>query len=120
MHCEKNLAMNILKTILGEKDNKKIRSDLEELGICQPPWLKPHPTRIGESIMALVPWVMPKEDKSPFLDTMANLKLPTRFANGFKKHIVKSKLEGMNSHDYHVLCQHILPLCMQCQMCKEP
>jgi hypothetical protein len=44
MHCEKNLAMNILKTILGEKNNKKIRSDLEELGIHQPLWLKPHST----------------------------------------------------------------------------
>jgi hypothetical protein len=47
--------------------------------------LKPHPTRIGESIMPLAPWVMPKEDRLGFLDTMANLKLPTRFASGFKK-----------------------------------
>jgi hypothetical protein len=33
MHCEKNLAVNILKTMLGEKDTKKICRDLECLGI---------------------------------------------------------------------------------------
>jgi hypothetical protein len=49
--------------------------------------------------------VMPKEDRLGLLDTMANLKLPTRLASGFKKHIVKSKLGGMKSHDYHVLLQ---------------
>lgn len=78
----KKFAVNILKTILGEKDNKKVKGDLEKLGIRgQPLWLKPHPTRIGESI--LTPWVMPKEDIIPCLDTMANLKLSTRFAIGF-------------------------------------
>ncbi len=108
MHYEKNFVVNILKTILGEKNNKKVKGDFEKLGICgQPLWLKPHPTRIGESIMPLTPWVMPKEDRSPCLDTMANLKLPTRFASGFKKHIVKSKFGGMKSHNYHVLLQQI-------------
>jgi hypothetical protein len=82
MHYEKNFVVNILKTILGEKDNKKIKG--EKLGIRgQLLWLKPNPTRIGENI--LTPWVMPKEDRSPCLDTMANLKLPTRFAIGFEK-----------------------------------
>jgi hypothetical protein len=82
MHYEKNFAMNILKTILGEKDNKKIKGNLEKLGIHGLPlWLKPDPTKIGESI--LTPWVMPKEDRYPCLDTMANLKLLTRFAIGF-------------------------------------
>jgi hypothetical protein len=33
MHCEKNLAMNVLKTMLGEKDTKKVHQDLEGLGI---------------------------------------------------------------------------------------
>jgi hypothetical protein len=101
MHYEKNFAVNIFKIILGEKDNKKIKGNLEKLGIHgQPLWLKPDPTRIGESI--LTPRVMPREDRSPYLDTMANLKLPRRFAIGFKKN-VKSKFGGMKSHSYHVL-----------------
>jgi hypothetical protein len=37
-----------------------------------------------------------------FLETMTILKLPTWFTFGFKKHIIKGKLESMKSHDYHV------------------
>jgi hypothetical protein len=35
MHCEKNLVVNILKTIFVEKDTKKVRQDLQALGVCQ-------------------------------------------------------------------------------------
>jgi hypothetical protein len=33
MHCEKNLAINVIKTIIDEKDGKKVRQDLQALGI---------------------------------------------------------------------------------------
>jgi hypothetical protein len=68
MHCEKNLAMNILKTILGEKDNKKVRDDLHDLGVCDSSWLKRHPTKIGETIMPPAPRVMHKEKRVFFGD----------------------------------------------------
>jgi hypothetical protein len=51
MHCEKNLAINVLKTILAEKDTKKVQHDLQALGINQPLWLKLHPAKFGEIIM---------------------------------------------------------------------
>jgi hypothetical protein len=44
MHCEKNLAINIMKTILGEKDIKKVCQDLESLGIRSALWLELHLT----------------------------------------------------------------------------
>ncbi len=69
--------------------------------------------------MFLAPWVMDKEEKLFLLKTMAKLKLPTWYASCFKKHIVKGKLGAMKSHDYHVLTQHILPLCMWHRMTKE-
>ncbi len=33
MHCEKNLAINVMKIVFGEKDNNKVHWDLESLGI---------------------------------------------------------------------------------------
>lgn len=70
--------------------------------------------------MLAVPWVMSKEERFLFLDTMVNLKLALGYASGFKKHIIKGKLRAMKSHDYHVLLQSIFPLCMWYIMTKEP
>ncbi len=89
--------MNILQTILGEKDNKNVKADLQDLSVCEDLWLRPHPTKSGETTMTLSPWVMPKDDK-----LMANVKLPTYFVSRFLKHIMKGKLGNMKSHDYHI------------------
>jgi hypothetical protein len=106
MDCEQNLAVNILKTILGEKDTKKVWHNFQALGICQFLWLKPHrQQKSSESIMPIAPWVMPKENWAFFLDTMAKLKLPIGYAFGFKKHIIKGKFGAIKSHDYNVLFQ---------------
>jgi hypothetical protein len=51
MHCEKILAINIIKTILGEKDTKKVCRDLQALGVRKSLWLKPHPSRSGDIVM---------------------------------------------------------------------
>lgn len=37
-----------------------------------------------------------------------------------KKHIMKKKLGSMKSHDYHILLQHFLPVCLRHIMAKEP
>lgn len=71
-------------------------------------------------LMPPTPWLMPREERVGFLDTMAKLKLPTGYASGFKKHVIKGKLASMKSHDYHVLFQQILPLCLQHRMTREP
>jgi hypothetical protein len=57
MHCEKIIAENILKTILGGKDSRKVKNGL---GVCDSLWLKHYPTKIGETIMPPTPWVMQK------------------------------------------------------------
>jgi hypothetical protein len=43
---------------------------------------------------------------------MGNIKVPSGFASGFKKYVVKGKLGAMKSHDYHVMFQSILLVCM--------
>jgi hypothetical protein len=41
MHCKKNLTVNVIKIIMGEKDGKKMRQDLQVLGIQES--LRCHP-----------------------------------------------------------------------------
>ncbi len=41
MHCKKNLTVNVIKIIMGEKDGKKVRQDLQALGIQES--LRCHP-----------------------------------------------------------------------------
>jgi hypothetical protein len=55
MHFEKNLAINILKTIIGEKYMKKMWHNLEVLSTCDTLWLKPHPTMTSETIVPIAP-----------------------------------------------------------------
>jgi hypothetical protein len=62
---------------------------------------------------------MPEEEQLSFFDTMANLKVPTRYASRLKKDIVKGRLGAMKSHDYHVLFQQILPISLRHKMSKE-
>jgi hypothetical protein len=78
MHCDKNLTMNILETILGGGNNRNVKADLQDLSVREDLWLKPHPTKSRETIMFLIPWVMPKDDK-----IMANVKLSTCFVLRF-------------------------------------
>ncbi len=42
----------------------------------------------------------------------------SHYVSSFKKTIKNGDLKGMKSHDYHILMQEILPLCMQHFMTK--
>jgi hypothetical protein len=54
MHSEKNLAINVLKMILGEKNDKKVRLDFQVASVHDILWLKLHLTTVGEIIMHYV------------------------------------------------------------------
>ncbi len=53
------------------------------------------------------------------MQIILNLKTPTRYVFSLKKRIHKDgDLRGMKSHDFHVMMQDILPLCMKHLMAK--
>jgi hypothetical protein len=51
---------------------------------------------------------------------MGAIKLPTNYGSSLVKHVVDKKLGSMKSHDYHMLMQQLLPLCLQRLMSVEP
>jgi hypothetical protein len=48
-----------------------------------------------------------------FLSRFQSLKLPTNYGGPVAKHVLDNKLGSMKSHDYHMLIQQLLHLCLQ-------
>ena len=85
--------------------------DLKEANIR--PHLHPHPGRKpGYVVLHTAPYVLSKEEKAKFIDTIRNLKTPTNHNGQLAKCIASDgDLKGLKSHDYHVLMQQLLFLC---------
>jgi hypothetical protein len=117
MHYKKNLIVNEIKIIMGEKDGNKMWQDSQALGIRQ---LKVHSSQSAKTIILETPWMMPKGKPSIFFEVVANIKMPIRFTIGFKKYMVKGNLGAMKSHNHHVMFWFILPIYMHYQMTSQP
>lgn len=63
--------------------------------------------------MSDAPYVLSKEDRQLFLSTMKQMKIPTHYCSSLHSKISKGKLSGLKSHDYHVLMEDIIPVCMR-------
>ncbi len=100
---KKNMVINVIKTIMGEKDGRKMWQDLQALGNWHSSWSRVHLSQSVEIVISKATWVMPKGEWPLFFEVMANIKLPTRFAASFKKYMVIGKLGAMKSHDYHIV-----------------
>jgi hypothetical protein len=107
------LAINVFKTIFGEKGAKKVQHELQALRVCEYSWFKSHPLKSIETIMpTTLSWVIPKEKGFAFPGKHGQSQITKWVCIKLQKHVVKGKLGAMKSHDYHVLFQQILQLCM--------
>jgi hypothetical protein len=113
MHC-KNLRENLMNTIFGTKDTTSVYEDLKECGIRSHLWLQ---HVVGKIIKHVASYVVSNEKKDRFL--LGNLKTTSNYVCSLKKKVHKDgDMKGMKSHDYHVMMQAILPLCMRHLMAK--
>jgi len=119
MHCEKNLCENIIKTIWGIKDTLKVQLDMKEANIR--PELHPvEDGRSGLTLLPTAPYVMSKSEKTMFIQNIRELKTPSNYVGQLSKKITADgELRGLKSHDYHILMQHIMPLCLRTLLTKE-
>ncbi len=65
-------------------------------------------------------YVLIAEELNIFLEIMGAIKLPTNYWYSLAKHMADRKLGSMKSHDYHMLMQQLLPLCVRRFMAMEP
>ena len=92
------------------KDNVKIRKDLAE--ICDRPWLEIQISSNGNESRPQAPYCLKREDKKQILKWLQTLKFPDHYAANIKRAVNVSigKLNGLKSHDYHILMERLLPV----------
>lgn len=115
MHVEKNVCENVVKTILGEKDNIASRRDMEATGVRPELWLVKVTNDRGKTkvIKPVAPYVLNDADIVVFMSRLAALQVPSGYCGAIAKHITLKKLSGMKAHDWHVVMQQLLPLCIR-------
>ena len=113
MHCEKNVCENIVKTLFGEKDTPSTRVDMQMRNIRPHQWLQSTGPNSDQFFLPDASYVLSADDKAEFLLILKSLKTPTNYVSSLHKRISKNKLSGLKSHDYHILMQQILPLCLR-------
>lgn len=95
---------------------------MKEQNIRPQLWLQPSNSgRTGEFIQPVAPYVLTSNEKQQFVDIIRNLKTPTNYVSALQGRIhPDGTLRGLKSHDYHILMQQILPLCLRNLMAKGP
>jgi len=105
MHCEKNIAENLLYTLLGMKDGPAVRNDMKEVGCKKPPQT--------EFFVPIAPYLLSLENKK-LIERLRNVKTPFGYMSNLKTSIdLDGTVHGLKSHDYHVLLQETLPVCLR-------
>ena len=124
MHIEKNICENLLGAFLNiegkTKDTVNSRLDLEDMGIREDLHLQP--SEDGESSeMPEACYAMTKEEKLAFCEYIMNVRFPDGHAVNLAKCVSPDgcKLQGLKTHDCHILLQRILPAGLRGLMDKE-
>jgi hypothetical protein len=108
MHIERNVCASMLGYVLGERDTVQVRTDMRDVG-CMPnlhlqqqngsqTYLKPH-----------APYVLRPQERSAFLEAMGQIRVPTGYSSRLGLRVGEKKMQGLKSHDYHVIMEQLLP-----------
>ena len=114
MHCEKNIAENLVSTLLGMKDGPAVRQDMKDVGCKKALHIRnAQPPSTGFYIPK-APYILTKENKKKLLERLTNLRTPIGFMSNLTSKIdADGSIHGFKSHDYHVLLQQVLPVCIR-------
>ena len=122
MHIEKNVCDNVLGTLMSiegkSKDTYKTRLDLEHLGIRK----ELHPIRIdGRISIPHACYVFTNMEKIAFCKLLLSTKLPDGYASNIARCVNTKdwRIQGLKSHDCHVILQRLLPLALRGSLRKD-
>ncbi|KAL0540416.1 hypothetical protein IC582_024653 [Cucumis melo] len=120
MYIEKNVSINILGTLLDipgkAKDGLNARRDLADLKI------RPELTPINKkNFIPLACYALTKKEKRFLLKTLSKMKVPRGYSSNVRNlvSIEDSKLDGLKSHDCHVLLQQLLLVAIRSVLSKH-
>jgi len=113
MHIEKNICEALIGTILNiagkTKDTTKARLDLKDLGIRK----ELHFREDGE--MPRARYTLSTKQKEAFCKFLNEVKFPDGFASNISRCVNAdgTKVQGLKTHDCHILLQRILPVAIR-------
>ena len=112
---QKNVCENVVRTIIGEKDTIASRQDMEATGVHEALWLVKTTDARGKTkvVKPVAPYMLKDVELSIFMSRLAAIQVLTGFCGAIGKHVTAKKLSGMKSHDWHVVMQQLLPLCIR-------
>ena len=115
MHCEKNFAENLLKTICGykEKDSVRVRRDMEREGIRRHLWMVWDSNNAARMLKPAPNYVLTAQEFDVFYTRLENLKVPFGYCSELGTHIRNRQFGALKSHDYHILMQTLIPLALR-------
>jgi hypothetical protein len=116
MHIEKNICESLMATILNipgkTKDTIKAWLDLKDLGIKKEMQFR----ETGDSCqMPHARYTLSKEQKKALCDFLRKVKFPDGFASNNSRCLNAdgTKVQGLKTHDCHILLQRILLAAMR-------
>ncbi|KAL3618473.1 hypothetical protein CASFOL_037555 [Castilleja foliolosa] len=116
MHIEKNICESLLGTLLNvrgkTKDGINARLDMVDMGIRTE--LKPE--KVGNrTYLPPACYTLSKKEKLQFCNFFKGIKVPTGFSSNVKSlvNLSELKLQGMKSHDCHIVMQELLPIAIR-------
>ena len=123
MHIEKNICDSILGTLLDiegkTKDTVNARLDLLDMRIRPNQHLKEDVNTVRKPKAC---YVLAKEKRIELCNFLKSIKFPHGYAANLAKRISSdgSKVQGLKTHDCHVLLQRILPAGLRGFVEKKP
>ncbi|KAL3702571.1 hypothetical protein R1sor_020593 [Riccia sorocarpa] len=114
MHIEANVTKSLIKRIFGEKDDKLARRACEEFGVHQEAWIQVSDG--GIESLPPAPWILTTEERKICKKCISEIRFPTGFGSCLRKGFEKDGPKwpsALKSHDYHILLQYVLPICLQ-------
>jgi hypothetical protein len=74
----------------------------------------------GTLLIPRAPYILSRAEKVVFTNIIRGLKTPSNYMGQLSQRITgDGELRGMKSHDYHILMQQILPLCLRTLLPKD-
>jgi hypothetical protein len=114
MHQEWNVAESIISMCLDvigfTKDNMNASKDLADL--CDHPSLEARANARGNLTRPWAPYYLVSKDRTEILKWLKTLKFSDRYASNNKRavNVGIGKLNGLKSHDYHIIMERPLPV----------
>jgi len=96
------------------KDGPAVCNDMKEVGCKRGLHIKKAKPPQTSFHIPPAPYVLPVENRKMLLQRLRNLKMPTAYMSNLKSKIDQDgAVHGLKSHDYHILLQFLLPVCLR-------